>query len=144
MSIRSLSLPLVNKLFRNYSDALCHQILSVFLVGLHGAVQAASQAPESQASSKTYTPIILNNSRQTPAPLRSYLQFPLPARHFYRHFHVLAAIPRETQRAPGLSSSSSPWRLSWEESYWEIRGLPSKVQAGRSAQVVAGFWEHQA
>lgn len=54
-SIRRLSLPPVNELFRNYSDALCHQILitrSAFLVGLHGAVQAASQAPESQASSK--------------------------------------------------------------------------------------------
>lgn len=54
-SIRRLSLPLGNELFRNYSDALCHQILitsSAFLVGLHGAVQAASQAPESQASSK--------------------------------------------------------------------------------------------
>lgn len=55
MSIRSLLLLLVNKLFRNYSDALCHQILitrSAFLVVLHGAVQAASQAPEGQASSK--------------------------------------------------------------------------------------------
>ena len=55
MSIRRLSLPLMNKLFKNYSDALCHQILitrSAFLVGLHGAIQAASQAPESQASSK--------------------------------------------------------------------------------------------
>lgn len=54
-STRRLSLPLVNELFRNYSDALCHQILitrSAFLVGLHGAVQAASQAPESQPSSK--------------------------------------------------------------------------------------------
>lgn len=54
-SIRRLSLPLVNKLFRNYSDVLCHQILitrSAFLVGLHGAVQAASQAPQSQAPSK--------------------------------------------------------------------------------------------
>jgi len=69
LSIRRLLLPLVNKLFRNYSDALCHQMLitgSVFLVGLHGAVQAASQAPESQASSKIHTPIILNKG-QTPA-----------------------------------------------------------------------------
>lgn len=55
MSIRRLSLPLVNKLFRNYADTLCHPILitrSAFLVGLHEAVQAASQTPESQASSK--------------------------------------------------------------------------------------------
>lgn len=72
MSIRSLSLPLVNKLFRNYSDVLCHQILitrSAFLVGLYGAVQAASQAPETQASSKIHMLILLNNSGQTPARL---------------------------------------------------------------------------
>lgn len=55
MSIRGLLLPLVNKLFRNDSDALCHQILitrSAFLVGLHEAVQAAGQVPESQTSSQ--------------------------------------------------------------------------------------------
>lgn len=55
MSIRGLLLPLVNKLFRNDSDALCHQILitrSAFLVGLHKAVQAAGQVPESQTSSQ--------------------------------------------------------------------------------------------
>lgn len=54
MSIRGLLLHLASKLFRNYTDALHHQILitrSAFLGGLHGAVQAASQAPESQASS---------------------------------------------------------------------------------------------
>lgn len=116
-SIRRLSLPLMNELFRNYSDALCHQILitrSAFLVGLHGAVQAAGQAPDSQASSRYmhWLFLIMVGRHQLASHLTStsYHQW-----CFCLHFHIPVVTARMQQRAPGSNPFSSPWTASWEE-----------------------------
>lgn len=114
-SIRRLLLPPVNELFRNYSDALCHQILitrSAFLAGLHGAVQAASQAPESQASSKYmhWLFLIMVGRHQLGSHLTS-------TSYHQRSISVsISTSPWSLQgAAPGSNPSSSPWTPSWEE-----------------------------
>lgn len=138
-SIRRFSVPLVNELFRNYSDALCHQILitrSAFLVGLCGAVQAASQAPESQASSK-YMPWLFSI---------------IVGRHQLGS-HLISTSYR--QRGISASISTSSWSL--QECNRELKSLlqpletllgggtrrwPFEVRGEGSAQA-ASFWEHQ-
>lgn len=130
MSIRGLLLLLTTKLLKNCSDALHHQILvtrSAFL----GAVQAASQAPEGQASSSYPQMITLSKGRQAPAQLPPYLHllssmWPRGARGFYRHFHLPGVLQGGQRRAPGWSPSLQTLKKLLGRAGCDMVGHPSR------------------
>lgn len=130
-SIRRLSLPLVNELFRNYSDALCHQILitrSAFLAGLHGAFQAGSQAPESQASSEYMHCLflIMVGRHQLGSHLTSTSYRRLGVSVSISTFPLVLA--RVQGGSPGPNLFSNPWTHPWEEPH--VGGLRGRFCSG--------------